>query len=601
MSTFNSKILSNYSTKTGVYLMKDENDVVIYVGKAKNIRSRLRQYFITKSDDRPQIRFLIQQTHSIETILVSTDKEALILENNLIKKYKPKYNILLKDDKTYIRLLITNHQWPMIKLVRQKKIKKAEGRFFGPYTSSIAAKNMLDLITSLFPLRQCSNTEFSNRSRPCILHEIKKCLAPCAGLCTHQQYEQHLKGAISLLNGQNKEIVKTLKSQMKKASENLEFEKAQELLTLIENIEHITEHQLVDYGNYKSMDIIGYHQEKENVTLSLLSFTEGKLLHSQSFHFSFIASKIEELIESFILQYYSSHPFPSLLLIPKDLANKEILERILSKGKKETILFPKKGKKKELIALANTNAKNQLLREQKMQAHQEKILSELQDMCALANYPKTTVCFDTSNIASSHPVGAAVTYIDGKYDKTKTKIFHIQTKEKGDCPALEEIITRYLTKANQNKQLCNLIVVDGGKAQLNTAKKVLEKLNIATVDLLSVCKEKALHTKGLTHEKIFLPHRSSPLIFPVHSPLLFFLQKLRDEAHRVAIGFHKKQRKKTISASLLDNVPGIGPKKKKALLTFFRNIQEIKKASYAKLKSVKELTDKDIKNIKKYL
>ncbi len=597
---YNSKNISSFPNKIGVYIMKNAFGKVIYIGKANNIRSRLRQYFISKTDDRPQIKYLQNEVARIDTIIVSNEKEALILENNLIKKYKPKYNILLKDDKTFIRLLITNHKWPMIRLIRAKKTDKKDGKYFGPYTSAQAAKNTLDLILKLFPLRQCSDTEFINRSRPCILYDIKKCIAPCTKKCTKAEYDLLTEGAIDILEGKNKKIINKLTEEMKIASKEMQYEKANNLLNLVNNLKHVTQKQIVETTADKNTDVFGYYQEKENIVISILFYREGKLLGSKHFHFSNIASSIEDVFSTFLIQYYSKEVIPYSIILPISLQMQEIIVSLISKKKKVSIMHAKKGKNKKLAELANNNAKSQFLKEKQMKSHAEKILLSLQELCNLTRFPRNIECFDISNIAGKFSVGSKISYIDGSYDKKRVKLFQIKSDAKGDCPALNEVLTRHLNKAKEENSFCDLIIVDGGRAQLNTALNILKKLDIANIDVISVSKEKALHTKGLTKEKIFIPFAKEAISLSEHSPILFFLQQIRDHAHRVAISFHRKKREKTTSISFLDDIPNIGEKKKKALLKYFKSPYQIKNASIDELKKIKELTSKDIENIKKH-
>ena len=594
---FDPKSLETFPSKTGVYIMKDAGSTVIYVGKAKNLKSRLKQYFIPGRDTRAMISFLISQISEIDTIVVNTEKEALILENNLIKKFKPKYNILLKDDKTYVSLIVTSERWPIIKLVRTKKRANIKDKFFGPFTNAKAARQTLDLILKLFPLRQCSNNVFKNRTRPCILYEIKKCLGPCTGRCTEEEYRQMVDYASNILKGKNKEVIKDLEEKMKHSSENLEYEKAQTYLEMINQIKHVLQIQHVENISAKECDALGLSQDNTTTVISKLIFREGRLIGSTHFSFTETAEDECSILESFLLQEYQKKgSVPPEILIPFDLPNKNILSEIIrgENIKKVKIIYPQKGEKLSLTDMANKNAEELLKREKNSSLVKEKLLLNLQATLNLTNFPRHIECFDTSHISETNRVASMVTFINGIKDKSRMKLFNIKTKEQGDTAALEEILYRHLSKADH---LCDLLIVDGGKAQLNTALKVLKSLNIASIDVIGLSKEAARHDKGLTKELVLVPYEKNPIIINPSSPLLFILQEIRDEAHRTAISFHRKKRRATISKSLLDEIKGIGPTKKKALLQHFKSTEKIKTASITELQKVKILSIKDIENI----
>lgn len=596
--SFDPKSLNTFPNGTGIYIMKDPEEVVLYVGKAKNIKNRLKSYFFGQ-DLRPMISSLISQIETIETIVVNTEKEALILENNLIKKYKPKYNILLKDDKTYVSLMITKEKWPVIKLVRKKASTKEDHKYFGPYTNAKAARQTLDLIIKIFPLRQCSDNFFKNRKRPCLLYDIKRCVAPCVGKCSWEEYTEFINYAASLLKGQNKEILKILKEKMKTASENLEFEKANELLTIIKEIEHVQQVQHVENLSAKNTDALAMHIEGDNVLIIKLIFREGRLTGSSHFNFSQVIND-DSTLESFILQHYlGPAPLPAIILVPLDLPNKHVLEELIfsSTQKKIKIIHPQKGEKQSLIQMAMKNALAVFNKEKDSFLLREKLLLNLQELLKLNNFPRHIECFDSSNISETLRVAALITFINGEYDKSKTRLFKIKTEKKGDIAALEEILERHYSKIKEEKKLPDLLIVDGGKAQLNIALKVLKKLNIATVDVFGVAKEKARHDKGLTQEQIFLPGEE-PILIDIKSPLIFLLQKIRDEAHRVAISFHISQRK---IVSALDGIEGIGPVKKNLLLKHFKSVVMLKKASKEELDEVAGLTKKDKEKILEFI
>jgi len=593
--SFDKNLLSKMPKKCGVYIMKDTFNKVLYVGKATDLRNRIKQYFFGK-DTRASISFLIDQIDSIDTIVVSNDKEALILENTLIKKYQPKYNILLKDDKTYVSIMInTSHTWPMIKLVRLKTQPKDKNLYFGPYTNAKAARSVKELLLKLFPLRQCSNSELQNRTRPCILYDIDKCIAPCVNKCTKKEYDSLVEKVTLFLKGKDSTIIKDLKSKMKTASKKLEYEKAKEYLNLINQIKHIRLNQFVDILSVKNSEVLGIYQENHFVMIVKLIFLQGRLTASEHFSFFEIASSEEEILEAFLLQHYSKISSSKELIIPLKLKNQKNIEKILSHDhKKIKITCPTKGKKKELSKLSFENAKALLNQQKDQKTLDEKKLLQLQETLKLTNFPHQIICFDTSNISGTSQVASMVSFIDGEKDKSKMKLFKIKTTKKGDIAAFEEVLYRHFSKV---RFLPDLLILDGGKAHLNIALKILDKLNIANVDVISISKEKAKHTKALTKEKVFIPHLKEPIFINPISPTLFLLQEIRDEAHRVAISFHKKTRsKKTITTKLI-KIFGIGNKKTVALLKEFKSIENLKKATKKDLEKLKILSSKDIEQI----
>jgi excinuclease ABC subunit C len=628
----NSISFDKYSTEPGVYLMKNQKGDVIYVGKANNLRQRIKQYFLPGRDDRAMIPYLTAEVAKIDIIVVTTEKEALLLENTLIKKHQPKFNALLKDDKTFISLMINHkHPWPMIQLIRSTGKQKKDGLYFGPYTSTYAARQTFDLMAKVFPLRQCSDQELKRRTRPCLLYGIKRCIAPCVGLCTQEEYQSVVGKAIDFLKGHDKNLVKELKAEMEKASVALEYEKAAALLQTIQQIEHITQGGgIVARLGGKNYDAIALYRQGKEVVLAQLFFQDGNLVGSEHYTFSEIAETDEEICASFLLQYYLQKlPRPQEILLPVELADQEILQEVLEIA----LLYPQKGDKKAVVALAEKNAKELFAQEKDENDLTDKMLLDLQESLGLLRFPERIECFDTSNIAGSDFVAAMVAFTHGKYDKKRGRLFKIRDIPKGalfinssldsgkrgkaaagripdefmkgapkgdDYAALRQVIFRRMKRAKEENDLPDLIIVDGGKGQLAEAMAVLKELDIATVDLISIAKEEGKHDKGLTQEKIFRPGHPAPLLLPLHSPLLFLVQRIRDETHRRAIGFHRLRRKKRVVTSLVDEIPGIGPVKRKRLLTHFGSLQRILAASDEALAEVQGITSKDIAQIKAF-
>ncbi len=604
--TYDPNLLNRFPTDPGVYLMKDQKGKVIYVGKANHLKRRVKQYFAPGRDTRAMIPYLLREIAHIETIVVENEKEALLVENTLIKKHKPKYNAALKDDKTFISLLINNqHKWPRLKLIRYKGKPKHKGLYFGPYTSAFAARQTYEVLTRLFPLRQCSDEELERRTRPCLLYGIKRCIAPCVDLCTKEEYDSFVQGAIDFLKGKDTEVVDRLTEEMEEASENLEFEKAASLLTTIQQIEHVTKtRQVVEKAQTKDSDSIGLFQQGDEVILMQLFVREGKLVGSEHYSFSHSLESDQELLSSFLLQYYrQSGNLPEEILLPIKLDNAATLEEILFDlhGKKITLFTPQRGNKKGLVRLANKNAWATFRQEKDETEIREKMLLDLAETLSLNRFPKRIECFDTSNISGTDLVASMVAFTDGQYDKKRTRYYNIKGIDKGDdYAAMHQVLSRRLIRAKEEDDLPDLVLVDGGKGQLNIAVTVFKELDIANVDVAALTKEDAKHTKGMTQERVFIPNQKEPIVLSNRSPLLFLLQQIRDAAHERAIGFHRKRRKKRVISSALEGIPGIGPIKKKRLLQHFGSFKRIQEATDEQLLDIEGVTKKDIAAIRNF-
>jgi excinuclease ABC subunit C len=575
--------------------MKNSAGKILYIGKAKVLRERIKQYF-SNHDTRAMIPFLITQITEIETIVTFTEKEALVLENTLIKKHQPKYNILLKDDKTFISLMINHkHKWPQLKLVRYKEHKKEDALYFGPYTSAISAKTIFETMTKIFPLRQCSDRELVSRSRPCLLYSIKRCLAPCVGKCTPELYNETLKDAISFLKGKIGTVIASLKEKMEAASLALEFERAGSILKTIQQIESQASAQKDAIKlNVDNVDALNFIRKGNYILIIKLLFRDGVLCGSEHFDFSLTMGSDEELLSSFLLQHYSVEKPPKEIFLPVQIEDHKPLGELLN----TTLHFPQKGDKKQAIDLAFENAKALFDQEKLATSSKEELLLELQEVLNLSRLPSRIECFDTSHISGSDAVASLAAFTNGIKDAKRSRVYKIKsTVSADDYSSLTEVVTRRLTRALEEDDLPDLIIVDGGKGQLSTIVAVCEKLKIASVDLISLAKEEARHDKGLTKERIFLPGEKEPISLNHRSALHFFLQTIRDEAHRKAITYHRKKRAERTTHSLLDQIPGIGPLKKKRLLLHFGSVARVLSATPEELSEVKSITKADIQAI----
>lgn len=579
--------------------MKDASGSMLYIGKAKNLRKRIQQYFTPTREDRMMIPYLVKKISSIDFIVTLSEKEAFILENSLIKKYQPKYNILLKDDKTFLSITINiNHTWPYPRLMRYKGTPPRDVLSFGPYISAARARRTLEFIQTLFPLRQCSDSELIRRKRPCILYDMNRCIAPCVGKCTRQEYKILVNDVIQLLQGKNKKIITSLYTEMQKESDALRFEKAKSILEKIHDLEYLAQNQSsIIYPSISNSDVIGLFREGSQALITRFSVRNESLIHFQYYTFPDVITSNSELLKNFILQHYESHSDPPKeILLPEKVSDDTILEEVLKEKQRRsiTLTYPKQGVKYNLIAMAKQNAR--AMHEQVRDRIQrlESILLDLEEKLFLNQCPLHIECFDTSHTQGSFIVAARVTYIDGKYDKKRTRLYQIKAAQKGDdYSALREVLTRRLVRAEETGDFPDLILIDGGRGHLNIGLQVLQDLNIAAVDMISMAKDLSKHTKGLTQEKIFLHKQKEPLILPLHSPSLFLLQSIRDTAHRVAIQYHRKKRITDMKQTVLSTIPGIGRKKIQQILSHFGSIKNLQEASQEELEKVPKLNKKD--------
>lgn len=592
--------LSLYPEKPGVYLMKNDKGQVIYIGKAKNLKNRLRQYF-QKQDTRIMIPFLLSSIASIETILCFTEKEALLLENTLIKKHQPKYNALLKDDKSYICLFIDpKHQWPRLELVRSKEQKEKKGIYFGPYSVTQAAREAYKILSEHFGLRQCSDYEFNKRSRPCLLYGMKKCLAPCKNLCSTDDYQKSVSMVIKFLQGESKEILNILKEKIQKASDELAFEQAAAFYKALKQLETIVySKQMMIQANQNDMDIFNLYQEGSKGTLVKLLYRQGKITGQDIMHFEDTLDEGATLLTRLFLQHYEiTKPAPIILcpLIPEDeKALADIIKEI--SGTKICFQVPLKGDKKAFLQMAYENAKQSFHQVK----NDEDILIELQDRAKLSHFPETIECFDLSHFSGSEPVAVKIRIENGKIHKAGKRLFKIKTVPGGDdYGGMKEVLIRSLTQSKKENIIPNLLLIDGGKGQVNIAKQVVDELDIISCEIIGLVKEASRHDKGLSQERLVVSHQEEPLELDKKSPLLFFLQKIRDEAHRAAITFNQKRQKTRTIKSALDDIKGIGEVKKKSLLKHFGSLEQIKKATEEELSKVSSINHKDVLAIKNF-
>lgn len=586
--------LQKLPLETGVYLIKDLHGEVIYIGKAKNLRQRVKQYF-SLADGRAMVPYLVEKAATVETIVVSSEKEALLVENNLIKEHQPRYNALLKDDKSYVALKINHrHAWPMLSLVRYTGLPPKDALYFGPYTSAAAAKATLEFLQKKYPLRQCSDQELARRQRPCILYDMKRCTAPCVGLISKDNYHELVDSAVRFLKGDDRIIIKTLYQLMGEASDLLEFERAADLLETIRALEKTIQKQHVDNLFGSDVDSLAIYREGDEVLLSQMLYRKGKLVGVHHYPFSNILEEDSELFVHFIMNHYPSMKvLPKEIYLPISLHEKEELSEVLSQltAGRVNIVSPQRGNKQRLVDLALKNAQVAFRQKKDEDRILQETLVEMQEILALKNYPEKIECIDTSNLGGDEMVSSVVCFRDGKPDKSGYRKYKVkQAKAGDDYGALREVLSRRCQRGKEEENLPDLFIIDGGKGHFNIAQEVLHQQNLVTCDLIAIVKEQGRHDRGQTAEKVFIAEKKEAIALPKHSALLFLLQKIRDEAHRFAITFQRVRRNKKSLSTRLEDIEGIGPVKRKALLKYFGSVKAIQEATVEELMKVKGIT-----------
>lgn len=596
---------ANLPTSPGVYLFKDEKGTILYVGKAGNIKNRVGSYFQRPEDKDTKTLTMLQKVADIDTIVTGTEKEALILEDNLVKEHHPRYNVKLRDDKRYPCLrLSVEEEFPTLSIVR--RIKKDRSIYFGPYPSATSLRETLRLIRRLFPIRTCLDTKFTSRLRPCINFEMGRCLGPCSEEVDPAQYREVVRRVRMFLEGKNKDLVEQMKKKMEEESEKLKFEGAAKLRDQIAHIERVIEKQKIVSQDFLDQDVIGLYRQDHRVILYLLFVRAGKLLGGKGFSLPSSGLPDDEIVYSFLHQYYREGKFiPEQILIPGPIPEQEFVEQTLTdlKGKRVRILVPVRGDKKQLLEMACENAERYLSRETDEKMEQQKLLESLKEKFHLSRLPGRIEAFDISNLQGGHAVGSMVSFRDGKPSKEGYRHFKIKTIEGADdYGMMYEVLLRRYRKALENDDLPDLVLLDGGKGQLNVAVEVFKELNINDVDLISLAKERTVDGSDpsrieRTEEKVFLPQHKTPVILGRHSSLLLFLDRVRDEAHRFAITYHKKIRARETIRSVLEEIRGIGKMRQKELIKFFGSPEKVKEAPLEELARAPKMNLKSARTV----
>jgi excinuclease ABC subunit C len=572
--------------------MKEQAGKILYVGKAKNLKSRVRSYFGKSSDSRYQIKFLMGKVTEIDYIVTDTEKEALILENTLIKKYRPRYNINLRDDKTYFSLRMDlSEEFPRLTVVR--KVPKDGARYFGPYSSASSAREMLKQLYKLFRLCHYPVETCRRRKRPCLFHQIDQCSAPCFGHISRDDYHTLAEGAALFLEGKNRELVKVLRKKMHDAAASENFEEAARLRETIRSIDVTVEKQKV-FGHGGDIDVIGFFRDGDLLEITVLFIRNGNLTGNRNYSLTWEMDDGEG-VSSFLNEYYNSDVFiPQQVLLPTKIEEPGGLEELLSekKGEKISLAVPARGTKLELVKLADRNAETSATEKRDAKESAERVLRELQEKLHLAVPPRRIECFDISNIQGMFAVASKVSFFNGKPDREQYRRYRIRTVNGADdYGMMYEALSRRFRKSASEDDLPDLILVDGGPGQLNVLNRVQQELGMENIASASLAKSRVF--EGMekrevdrSDERVFLPGRKNPVVMRQNSQPLLMLARIRDEAHRFAVTYHKKLRAKETVRSALQSIAGVGRTRQRELLRHFGSLKKVREATLEELCSV---------------
>ncbi|MFZ3209844.1 MAG: excinuclease ABC subunit UvrC [Geobacteraceae bacterium] len=592
----NSDCINRFPPSTGVYLMKGSDGSVLYVGKARDLKKRIRSYFSKARDSRYHIRFLMERVADMEYIVTDTEKEALILENTLIKHHRPRYNINLRDDKTYFSLRMDmTEEFPRLSIIR--KVSRDGARYFGPYASSAAAREVLRQLCRIFPLRHYPLETCRQRKRPCLFYQLRHCSAPCFGLISREGYALLAEGAAMFLAGRNRDLLKVLKQRMRQASASERYEEAARLRNLIRSIEQTLEKQKM-VSQAGDLDVLGHYRAENRLQVTLLFIRGGNLIGSRTYPLTWEMDDAEG-IASFLNEYYSNDVLlPDEILLPLSLAGEEALAQLLTerRGRRVIISHPRRGAKLELVRLACKNAATAARDREQAAAANTSVLEDLRERLHLARIPRRIECYDISNIQGRQAVGSRVSFLDGRPDKAHYRHYRIRSVDQSDdLGMMREVLARRFRDGPAGSDYPDLIVVDGGTGQLNVLSKVLGELGVTEIAAASLAKsrverEMAAEKIRRSDERVFLPGRKNPVVMRQNSAPLLLLAQIRDEAHRFAITYHRKLRGKEFLSSQLEEAPGVGPGRKLALLRHFGSLQRVREATVEELMAVKGIS-----------
>jgi excinuclease ABC subunit C len=577
----------------GVYLFKDGEGEVLYAGKARDLKKRVSNYFRDIRQLDIKTRSMVAKASDLEFVVTSTEKEALLLESSLIKKHRPRYNIILRDDKNYPALRIDlRDPFPRLEIVR--RFKKDGALYFGPYPSALAVRETLHLLTHMFPLRHCKSRQLQPRRRPCLNYALGRCLGACAGKVTQPDYHKAAEEVVLFLRGKTDALQQQLKESMLAAAAGEEYERAALYRDRLQAIATTLEKQHVFSSRFADQDVLGIHQDDAGTELAVLFVRQGMLVGQRSFDLHEARGGQRELLTAFIQQYYGGDRFvPEEIVVPTALEEARLLEEWLSelKGRRVHILAAQRGDRRHLLDLARENARERLLSRRKWQEGSAETLERLQSVLHLPRLPRLMACVDISNLQGRYAVGSMVVFQDGKPDKSRYRRYRVREQAEPDDPAMmAEIVTRFLDEEAQIAAHLDLLVLDGGKGQLNRIHHLLQERGVSEeLPLIALAKETeadvGLEGRG-SFDKVFLPERKNPLYLNRMPDVLHLLQRIRDEAHRFAISYYKKRHRTEHLASLLDTLPGIGPKRRQLLIKTFGSLENLRQAALADLVAV---------------
>lgn len=608
--------LKKLPRKPGVYIMRDDKDVILYVGKAINLHNRVRSYFRENIGRGPAIDQMVSLIARFEYIVTDSELEALVLENNLIKENSPKYNTLLKDDKTYPYIKVTvGEDYPRILFSRT--MKKDKSRYFGPYTSAAAVKDTIELLNKLYQLRTCNRVlpRDTGLERPCLNYHIKQCLAPCQGYVSKEEYRQQVAGALEFLNGNYSPILKDLEEKMKKAAEAMEFEDAARYRDLLSSVRQVSQKQKITEGVGEDKDILALYQDETEAVVQVFFVRDGKLIGREHYYMTHVPENNKPaILQDFVKQFYAGTPFiPRELMLQYEIEDAELIEKWLSerKGSRVYLKVPKIGSKEKLVELAAQNAKLVLSQDrEKLKREEGRTIGAVKEISDLLQLPLTGTArmeaYDISNINGFENVGSMVVYEKGKPKRSDYRKFKIKSVSgPDDYACMREVLTRRFRHGmEESKELeeqemdqeygsftkfPDLILMDGGRGQVNIALSVLEELEI-DIPVCGMVKDDNHRTRGLYYHNIELP-------IDTHSEGFKLITRIQDEAHRFAIEYHRSLRSKTQVKSVLDDIPGVGPARRKAMMRHFKSLEEIRQASVEELMEIPEMNERTAEEI----
>lgn len=603
--------------KPGVYIMHDKTDAIIYVGKAISLKNRVRQYFQSSRNKSPKIEQMVSRIARFEYIITDSELEALVLECNLIKEHRPKYNTMLKDDKTYPYIKVTvGEEFPRVLFSRT--MKKDKSKYFGPYTSAGAVKDTIELIRKIYHIRTCNRNlpKDIGKDRPCLNYHIKQCYGPCQGYISREKYAESISGVLDFLNGKYQPVMKSLEEQMQKAAEELDFEKAAEYRDLLASVRQIAQKQKITNSSGEDKDIIAMAMEQEDAVVQVFFVREGRLIGREHFYVT-VAAKEErsQVLSDFVKQFYSGTPFiPKELMLQEEIEDRELIENWLSekRGQRTHIRVPKKGTKEKLVELAAKNAELVLSQDkERIKREEGRTIGAVKEIASWLSIPSAEriEAFDISNISGFQSVGSMIVYEKGKPRRSDYRKFKIKSvKGANDYASMEEVLYRRFSHGLEEKEKLrekeltddlgsftkfpDLIMMDGGRGQVNIALQVLEKLDIH-IPVCGMVKDDRHRTRGLYYNNIEIP-------IDTHSEGFKLITRIQDEAHRFAIEYHRSLRSKGQVHSILDDIPGIGPARRKDLMKHFPSIEEIKAATEKEIAALPSMNEKAAKEVYKF-